>query len=246
MFYTRIPIPKETAYSDDLLNESRTYFPAIGIIVGSFGALCFLLSAHFLPLSIAIALSMTSTILITGAFHEDGFADSCDGLGGGWSSEQVLIIMKDSRLGTYGCIGLISIIGIKYLALFELAQLNLFLFCALLIYSHTLSRTCASAIIEYYDYVQDVQQSKVKPITDRRLSSQQKKLSLLITIVPAILLACSNFDLIGSLILSCLLAGFISWSWANYCKRRINGYTGDTLGATQQLSEISIYLVFLM
>jgi len=232
MFYTRIPIPKETAYSDDLLNESRTYFPAIGIIVGSFGALCFLLSAHFLPLSIAIALSMTSTILITGAFHEDGFADSCDGLGGGWSSEQVLIIMKDSRLGTYGCIGL--------------AQLNLFLFCALLIYSHTLSRTCASAIIEYYDYVQDVQQSKVKPITDRRLSSQQKKLSLLITIVPAILLACSNFDLIGSLILSCLLAGFISWSWANYCKRRINGYTGDTLGATQQLSEISIYLVFLM
>jgi len=246
MFYTRLPIPKKTPYSDALLNESRTYFPAVGLIVGCLSAVCFILSAYFLPLGIAIAISMVSTILATGAFHEDGFADSCDGFGGGWSAEQVLVIMKDSRLGTYGCLGLICILGIKYQALVELAQTNQFLFCLLIIFSHTYSRTCASTIIDHYNYVQDIEKSKVKPVTQRHLTRQQRQLSLLITTIPLLVLVINNLNLIGAITLSCLIAAIISWRWANYCQRRIGGYTGDTLGAAQQLSETSIYLVFLI
>jgi len=189
MFYTRLPVPSNTPHSQAILNNSRKFFPFIGIIIGSIAVLVFLISHEFLPLSVSVALSMIASILATGAFHEDGFADSCDGLGGGLQKEHVLSIMKDSRLGTYAAIGLIGILSIKFLTLFELSQLSLqaFIFC--LIAGHTLSRLISSLVIDFYDYVQDIDQSKVKPITDSGLSSADKHASFIISAIPILLLA---------------------------------------------------------
>ena len=106
MFFTRLPCPAWVGYSESYLNHSARYFPLVGVIVGGIGGLTFWLAQLIWPPSIAVLLSMLATIAVTGAFHEDGLADSCDGFGGGWGKEQVLAIMKDSRLGTFGAIGL--------------------------------------------------------------------------------------------------------------------------------------------
>ncbi|MFW6248777.1 MAG: adenosylcobinamide-GDP ribazoletransferase, partial [Bacteroidota bacterium] len=101
MFFTRIPVPHIPNFSDDLLNRSIRYFPFIGILVGLIGLGAWWLFLLIFPSSLALLLSMATTILLTGAFHEDGFADFCDGYGGGLDRSKILTIMKDSRLGTY-------------------------------------------------------------------------------------------------------------------------------------------------
>ena len=106
MFYTRLPVPANINHNDTALSRATQFFPLIGWIIGGIGAatLCGC-SLVFSP-ELAVLLSMIATIYATGAFHEDGFADMCDGFGGGWTKTQILTIMKDSRLGTYGVTGL--------------------------------------------------------------------------------------------------------------------------------------------
>src|SRR3989338_8985606 len=117
MFYTRIPVPRWVDHSQEYLNESTRYFPLMGWIVGSWAAMAFY-AAHFVfPLTVSVLLSMIASILITGAFHEDGFADMCDGFGGGGDKMQVLEIMKDSRIGTYGALGLMLMVVLKFIVL---------------------------------------------------------------------------------------------------------------------------------
>ena len=96
------------------------YFPLIGWIVGGFSALIFWASSFLFPVSISIIFSMIASILVTGAFHEDGFADVCDGFGGGWTKEKILEIMKDSRVGSYGVIGMILMLGTKFAVLYQM------------------------------------------------------------------------------------------------------------------------------
>ena len=106
MFYTRIPCPKWVNHDAEYLNKATRYFPLIGWIVGGVCALVFYLASFYLSKEVSLILSFVSGILITGAFHEDGFADVCDGFGGGWNKEKILDIMKDSRIGTYGAVGM--------------------------------------------------------------------------------------------------------------------------------------------
>jgi adenosylcobinamide-GDP ribazoletransferase len=239
MFYTRLPVPAGQEHSDLILNRSRKYFPLIGIIVGLISASAYCLASLVLPVSISVLLSMVCGIMATGAFHEDGFADSCDGFGGGWTKEQVLTIMKDSRLGTYGCTGLISILSIKFAALLSLAEHGLVVFLIACVASHSLSRGYSSSVIELFDYVQDIDLSKVKPITDRSLGVTDLAVSLVTSLIVVMLLLVLN-PIAG--LLSIILAGFISYCFAQYSKKRIGGYTGDVLGAIQQLGEVTIYL----
>ena len=114
-YYTRIPCPRWVGHSQDQLNEASKYFPLMGWIVGGASAGVFYLAQFIFPVSISVLLSMAAGILLTGAFHEDGFADTCDGFGGGWTKAEVLEIMKDSRIGSYGTIGLVLILLSKFL-----------------------------------------------------------------------------------------------------------------------------------
>lgn len=242
MFYTRLPMPRNAEHSAQILNRSRKYFPLVGILVGAIGALVFYLGHIVFEHSLAIALSMVATILLTGAFHEDGLADSCDGLGGGWTIEQVLTIMKDSRIGTYGVVGLLSVLTIKLLSLVSLSNQAIALFSICYICAHSTSRAVSSMTIERYNYVQDIDLSKVKPITDRRLGQRDLMFSALIALVPILILGAMELQ---ATLVACLCALAIASVFARYCHRRIGGYTGDILGAIQQLAEIAFYLGFI-
>lgn len=243
MFYTRLPTPSNAAHSKEILNRSRKYFPLIGIIIGVIGAVVFLLGHRVFDHTLAVALSMVATVLATGAFHEDGLADSCDGLGGGWRAEQVLTIMKDSRIGTYGVVGLLSVLVIKLLSLVSLSNQSLAMFVLCYISAHALSRLLSSTTIERYHYVQDIDLSKVKPITDRKLSRGDIATSIVLGIAPLFVLAIFEFQ---ATLGASVLAVVISASFARYSHKRIGGYTGDILGAIQQLAEVVFYLGFIL
>ena len=105
-----------------------------------------------------------ATVWLTGAFHEDGLADTFDGLGGGATRERALAIMKDSRLGTYGTLALVLVIAIKATTL---SALPIPLACAAMIAAHALSRGCALLVIGCRDYARDTEHSRAKPVVDR-------------------------------------------------------------------------------
>ena len=123
-FYTRIPCPNWVDYSEEQLNRASAYFPLMGYLVAGFSFLVFYLAQTIFSIELSILLSMVAGILFTGAFHEDGFADLCDGFGGGWKAEDILRIMKDSRLGTYGVTGLLLVLLIKWQSLIDIAAIE--------------------------------------------------------------------------------------------------------------------------
>ncbi len=236
MFYTRIPCPSFVGYTDENLKKASRYFPLVGCIVGGLAGLVFYLAHAIFPLSISIILSMITTILLTGAFHEDGFADTCDGFGGGWTREQILEIMKDSRIGAYGTIGLIFILFMKFLLLSEIGVDQI---PFVLITAHALSRFAVTTLKFTHHYILDRKDSKFNPIAEK-ISLGDLFWAAVFGITPLFLFP---HRLIFVLIIPVLWAGRLL---ARYFKTRIGGYTGDCLGATQQVCEIVFYLSFLL
>lgn len=236
MFFTRIPCPPSTDHSEEYLNKSRKYFPLIGWIVGGIAALVFWVSSLIFPVSISIVLSMVVSVLTTGAFHEDGFTDVCDAFGGGWGKAQILTIMKDSRIGAYGVIGMALLLLLKFLALSEMAAYGRELVVVGLICAHAVSRFVASTFVHTHDYVQDLDVSKSKPIASSRLSLAEMAYSLVFALLPFLLFQ-------NPLALLALPLTYVSKMYLGYYfKKHIGGYTGDCLGATQQVSEVVFYL----
>lgn len=240
MFYSRLRVPAWTPYSDDVLNRSRKYFPLVGILIGLIAAILFIAAEALVGAPLGIALSMVGTILATGAFHEDGFADTCDGLGGGMEIADKLRIMKDSRIGTYGAAGLIGMLGVKFVALHSLTtgDAGVLVVAAILVFAHTLSRQLASHVVDVSTYVQDPEKSKVKPIASGRLSTPDRAVAwvfVLIAAVPVLIVA-------PRALATVVVAGLVAGWFRRRVERSIGGYTGDTLGATQQLAEVATYI----
>jgi adenosylcobinamide-GDP ribazoletransferase len=228
MLFTRIPI-RFSNFDNADLNKATRYFPLVGILVGAVGALVFWLSDILLPLEVALLLSMASTILLTGAFHEDGLADAVDGLGGGWSKEQVLTIMVDSRIGSYGAIGLVMVLLTKYQSLsYQTAAL----IPVSLLAGHALSRLCAVLVMYTQTYVKA--EGKSKPLATQ-LNISELIIATFFGLVPMAFLEIR--------FLAALVPVAMVWLWFSAkIKSRIGGYTGDCLGAMQQLTEIAFYV----
>ncbi|WP_439504516.1 adenosylcobinamide-GDP ribazoletransferase [Sediminibacterium sp.] len=263
MFFTRIPVGN-LPFKQSHLQASARFFTWVGLLVGIIGAITLVLADMIFSPALAILFSMIATILLTGSFHEDGFADCCDAFGGGWTNEKILTIMKDSRLGTYGVVGLILILSLKFLLLLELMQFfSIELVATVLITAHANSRFWATNIMQQLPYVQDIDSSKSKPLADRVLTMKEMAIllfgSLLSIAVLFCLLYCQlplrlqqqipisfslNFILTLLLfIVSIQIPSFITQLFAaKYFKKWIGGYTGDCLGATQQVCEIAFYL----
>lgn len=235
MFFTRIPCPRWTDHSEEYLNKSSRYFSLMGWIVGGISAGVLLLTSLVFPFHIALLLSMIASILVTGAFHEDGFADVCDGFGGGWTREKILLIMKDSRLGTFGTIGLIIALLLKYLGLLEL---NGTTFPILLIAGHSLSRFTASTFLFTHSYAREDQDSKSKPLATQ-MSVKDLCISAFFGIFPLCFLGTPFIFIV-------LIPVFtVKWLLGRYFVKWIGGYTGDCLGAAQQITEILFYLLLI-
>ncbi len=232
MFFTRIPCPKWITHDPGYLQKSAKYFPLVGTIVGSIGALVFYGSSIIWSKEIALLLSMVATIYTTGAFHEDGFADVCDGFGGGWTKEKILVIMKDSRLGTYGVIGITMVLALKFLAL---CQISTPLVPFVLVAGHSASRFIATTLIFTHPYVREEDESKAKPAA-QNLTVTLLLISCFFGCLPLLFFQTGwVFLLLIPMYLSKLYLGQKFGKW-------IGGQTGDCAGAVQQLSELVFYL----
>ncbi|MBZ4037712.1 adenosylcobinamide-GDP ribazoletransferase [Flavobacterium sp. 17A] len=243
MFYTRIPCPKNITHHPDYLNKATRYFPFIGWIVGSISFLVFYLFSLFLSIEIAVIVAIIASVLTTGAFHEDGFADVCDGFGGGWTKEKILMIMKDSAIGAYGAIGLVLLFLLKFKLLSESISLftnNIFTVFLLFISAHSLSRLAAISIIFTHEYSRDDASSKSKPIA-KQYTWKEVFGSFFFGLVPLIVFSCFELKFLLVLIPVFITRYFL----ARYFQKWIDGYTGDCLGATQQVCEVVFYLSIL-
>ena len=121
-FLTRLPVDTAKLYSPNRMANAIRYYPLVGGLVGGASAGVFLLADTVFPAALSVLFAMAAGLLITGAFHEDGLADTFDGIGGGLTRETALQIMKDSRLGTYGTLALIIALAIKFAAMIAIPQ----------------------------------------------------------------------------------------------------------------------------
>jgi adenosylcobinamide-GDP ribazoletransferase len=237
IFYTRIPLKLAGAYKEQFLRDSVRYFPLIGLFVNGSVFLIYLLAHALFTNAIALLIAMIAGVLFTGAFHEDGFADCCDAFGGGVTRDAVLTIMKDSRIGTYGTLGLCLSTALKFGLLFELAsQLSLYQFCFVLLLGGSLSRFMAITIIYFLSYVQISNEAKAKPVVQEVMLTNLFFAGVW-ALIPFIFLDKKTIFFLLPLFVTTVLAG-------RYFKERIGGYTGDCLGASQQSNELFIYLLF--
>ncbi len=235
-YFTRLPVPAQVGHSQIGLDQAARYFPLVGVIVGAIGAMVTEAAALILPVSIAILLGMVTTLLTTGAFHEDGLADSCDGFGGGWSRAQILTIMKDSRIGSYGAIGVSMALLIKFNALFELdAQAAPPFLAFALIAGHAVSRFVPVIIMHRLDYAREDDSSKSKPLV-QFIDSRTLAWAAVFGLCPCFLLPwqAAVCGLVAVILVAVLAT--------RYFRLRLGGYTGDSLGATQQIAEILFYI----
>ena len=243
-FYSRLPVPHSVhQHSAQFLPDAIRYFPLIGWIAGLLAGLVYTGATYLFGDSVALLLAMASTILLTGAFHEDGFADVCDGFGGGWTKERILLIMKDSRLGTYGVVGLLLLLSLKFAAVQKLIGVALlaedvYMVMTVFIVAHTLSRFAVITVVFSHSYAR-IEESKASGAI-----AKGRPVNLFIgglfTLLPLAALAIyAGRPFIGIIIFPVLL---LAMYLGRYFKKWIGGYTGDCLGAVQQLTELMIYL----
>jgi adenosylcobinamide-GDP ribazoletransferase len=262
-FFTRIPITGRLAawvgYSPDMLRSSAAHFAGVGWIVGLvaasvYAAVIVVTQNVFAPL-IAACLSTISTVMLTGGFHEDGLADVADGLGGSYERERALEIMKDSRVGAFGALALVLALLTKVSLLAALgAQATagavgtydargLWLVCVLVLCAHVVSRAGPMLLVWALPHVGDTATSKSKPLADKIKPSALVSnflwcFMLLAPVIPAQAAMVFIVGLLGS-----ALALAWMYRWFN---RRLQGFTGDCLGATQQVCELVFYAAALV
>ncbi len=233
-YFTRIRVPAWVGHAPERLTGAVRYFPAVGLVVGASGAAVLWLAAHVLPAPLPAILSTVVTALMTGAMHEDGLADTCDGLGGGRTRERALEIMKDPRIGVFGTIALILMLLLK---IATLSLMPLWTALAALVAAHAFSRFCAVLVVFAGRYVGSTEHSRAAPVV------QLVKIGDVIVAamfgLPALVL-CGMGAIVAVIVALVLLALLFRW-----CVQRIGGYTGDTLGAAQQVTEIGCYVALL-
>lgn len=233
-FLTRLPLPVIKGFDPAELNDAARYFPLVGMMVGLLAALVLMASLHLhLPVMVAISLSMVASVWLTGAFHEDGLADTLDGLGGGWTKEQALTIMKDSRIGSYGAIALVLALLLK---LVSLSHISLEILPCVLLAAHAVSRLAAVLVIASQEYVRE--EGKAKPLA-HKLSATSLGVALFTGFAPLALLPAGLW--------LALVPVVLVWLWfSRKLRHRLGGYTGDCLGAMQQFTELAFYLGVLL
>jgi adenosylcobinamide-GDP ribazoletransferase len=248
MFFTRIPVPKWTQWSPTVLERSSTWFSSVGIVVGGIGAVVAYVSLRMFGPLVAAVLSTLSTVLATGAFHEDGLADTCDAMFGARERVRVLEIMKDSRIGSFGATGLILVLALKISTLTLLFEGQSswirdsfdwnFKTVLCLPVAHCLSRLGATGLLRILPYVRENDDigAKSKPMAKQVSTSRLSIASLIAIGFCGLFLTTTRL----AIVLATTLA--TSGLMALWFRRRIGGYTGDCLGATQQVVEVAALL----
>lgn len=227
-FYTRLPSPQNLDYQQ--LPQASIYLPLVGWLVGGVCALTFYLAALLWPPTAAAILALIAGIFTTGAFHEDGFADVCDGFGGGWDKQRVLAIMKDSQIGAYGAIGIGLLLLLKISLLDAMPSTAVPL---ILLAGNSFSRLPPLLLMQRYDYARTGDSKGAAAVF--KPHGKDLLFAAVCAVSPVLLLpALCGLAIVPVLLMNRLLGRYF------YC--RIGGYTGDCLGASQQLAETVFYL----
>lgn len=266
-FLTRVPVPAWVGYQPQWLQDCLRYFPVVGAFVGLIGALVLATAAVWWPPSVAVVLSMACTVWLTGGFHEDGLADTCDALGGTVTKERALEIMKDSRIGSYGTLALALTLGLKAATLIALAtplfnelnsaetshvrQVLIGWTMMGLIWCHAASRLVPVWLIRCLPYGGDMAHAKAKPLA-MIVSTKTAIMATLTTVAMGAALWSWLFlqgwptgtliDAMGHAVIAMFIGAVVCTQWF---MRRLGGFTGDTLGASQQITEVMGLLAWL-
>ncbi len=227
-FYTRLPHPQSLDYKQ--LPQAAVYLPLIGCLVGGICALVFYLADLLWPQTTAVILALITGILMTGALHEDGFADVCDGFGGGMNKQRILEIMKDSHIGVYGFLGLLLMLLLKISVLSTMPAAVVPL---VLLAGHSISRLSPLLLMQRYTYAREHHSKASGAVYQPNF--QELAFATVIALLPLALLPVLCAPAIIPVLLATVLLG-------HYFYRRIDGYTGDCLGASQQVAETIFYL----
>ena len=246
-FFTRIPVTGRLAnfagFSPAMLRASAAHFPGVGLLVGVVGGIVYALAERLWGLSpivpLAAALASTfATVLLTGGFHEDGLADAADGLGGKVARSRALEIMKDSRIGAYGAMALVLTLASKVALLGVIGSSGDGAVFAALIGGHVLSRFLPLCLVRVLPHVGDVGTSKSKPLADR-IDDHVLKIAFVWCFIALALVLYSQ----GAIFLvASVLPALLVFLWlGRILVKRLGGFTGDCLGAVQQLCELAFY-----
>jgi len=225
-FFTRLPIPAVSGH----LGAAARAFPFAGLIVGLIGALVYFVAMEIgLSGLLAALLAVAATGIVTGALHEDGWADVCDALGARGGVERRLEILRDSRLGSYGGLALIFSTSIKVAAIANLGAPELV--AGALIAAHTLARGVLPLVMARMPLAR----SNGLAVDAGRPSITAANWSLIIALIIAVIAVAPVAALVA--LLAALAA---TWAVAKLAQAKFGGYTGDVLGAVEQVAEMAI------
>ena len=247
-FFTRIPVTGRLAdwvgFSPAMLRASAAHFPGVGWLVGGFCALLSALLLQWLPASamavwVVAVLGTLFTVLLTGAFHEDGLADVADGLGGSSERKRALEIMKDSRVGAFGALALVLVVLCKVSLLALLGSVEPLAMLWGLFGAHVVSRGFPLLLVRNMVHVGDDHGSKSKPLAEQIDGAALAVAGLWVLAALGLLFWVGlGREAVVGLLFAALACG---WMWRLF-RRRLQGFTGDCLGATQQVCEVAFYL----
>ncbi len=229
-FLTRLPMPALPDFDPAWITRSSKYFPLVGQIVGLISGLAFLAACQAWPPLVSALVALIVAVLVTGAFHEDGLADTLDGHGGGKDRASRLAIMKDSRIGSYGALALIAAFALRAAALAQIQPVPAIM---LLIFIHGAARLAAVVAMATLPYAGDPDQAKV---VQGRVTPAEVLVAALLACWPAFFLAPSVVA--GALIGGCLLALLLAMK----ARQLIGGQTGDVLRGIEQVAEVGLLL----
>jgi adenosylcobinamide-GDP ribazoletransferase len=230
-FFTRLPLPVSWLGTQDRrekLHEAVIWFPVAGFLIGALPALFYWVAAGHAPAPVAAGLAIGLGIFITGALHEDGFADCADGLGGADDRERSLSIMRDPRLGVYGGIALLFSVGLRWAAL---ASLPPAAGAAALLIAHSAGRGAIASALAFSSYARP---QGTGSIVAAGISRSRWLLTMVVTLLLGAL--AGAIPGVFAAVAGILAAAFflLRFEW------RLGGYTGDTLGGMEQAAEITV------
>jgi adenosylcobinamide-GDP ribazoletransferase len=246
VFLTRLPLSRDTSLPDAAppvaIAGAMRAFPAAGLVVGAIiGAVLVLVTWLGAPAAVAAPLAVVAGLLITGALHEDGLADTADGFGGGATAERKLEIMRDSRIGTYGVLALIAGLALKAVAIAALAATSVWLAAAVIVAGAAMSRVAPVGLLHL---LVPARRDGLSAEAGRPGRATVVQALVLATLISVVVLWPHSFFFGLVFVPLAGLAALLGMYWL--ARKQIDGQTGDVAGASQVVSEVVILLAAVM